>query len=286
MSTGRIDDRKTAAGSLSREWTATTFGDGNVMIEKPTERLCPYCANSIAEDVANCAYCKADLSSDFAPQWLSRNEPAAEPRAQRRRTGRFSIPAKFLWPGALLTAILSGFLAGGYASRNRLTPAAGAELKELRLKEQMILSQEAQLAELRQQLKERADQIAALNNKLEGAQKDLSSQERTGGARREVARPSDANRATAVRSTTARAPAAPVAAPSARPNRPSVYETTRETAVYEKPTASSRVLSQIGSGTRINVVTTVGDWLEVRSKHGNPPGYVRASDTRRFTGAT
>jgi hypothetical protein len=35
-----------------------------------------------------------------------------------------------------------------------------------------------------------------------------------------------------------------------------------------------------GKGTRINVVSAAGDWLEVRSKHGNPPGYVRSDEAR------
>jgi hypothetical protein len=25
-------------------------------------------------------------------------------------------------------------------------------------------------------------------------------------------------------------------------------------------------------------VRSVGDWLEIRSKHGNPPGFIRADD--------
>jgi hypothetical protein len=38
------------------------------------------------------------------------------------------------------------------------------------------------------------------------------------------------------------------------------------------------VLSRISGGTQITVVRSVGEWLEVRSKHGNPPGFVRADD--------
>jgi hypothetical protein len=40
------------------------------------------------------------------------------------------------------------------------------------------------------------------------------------------------------------------------------------------------VISKIESGTRINVVGSTGGWLEVRSRRGNPPGYVRADDAR------
>src|SRR5262249_37394994 len=65
-----------------------------------------------------------------------------------------------------------------------------------------------------------------------------------------------------------------------RTPEPGVYETTRETPVYENPSSTSRVISQISRGTRINVVSSSGNWLEVRSKHGNPPGYVRSDDAR------
>jgi hypothetical protein len=35
----------------------------------------------------------------------------------------------------------------------------------------------------------------------------------------------------------------------------------------------------------INVVSSAGGWLEVRSKRGNPPGYVRSDDARLIDGA-
>jgi hypothetical protein len=50
--------------------------------------------------------------------------------------------------------------------------------------------------------------------------------------------------------------------------------------VYEQPLGSSRVLTRISGGTQITVVRNVGEWLEVRSKHGNPTGYVRADDVK------
>jgi len=31
-------------------------------------------------------------------------------------------------------------------------------------------------------------------------------------------------------------------------------------------------------GTQITVVRSAGDWLEIRSKHGNPSGFIRADD--------
>jgi hypothetical protein len=93
----------------------------------------------------------------------------------------------------------------------------------------------------------------------------------------------------AIRRTAARAPATPP--PQAQPvaaqrtGEPGVYETTQATSVYENPSSAGRVISQIGRGTRINVVRSSGDWLEVRSNRGNPPGYVRTSDARLITRA-
>jgi uncharacterized protein YgiM (DUF1202 family) len=52
----------------------------------------------------------------------------------------------------------------------------------------------------------------------------------------------------------------------------------RATSVYQKPASSSRVMSQISKGTQITVIRSAGDWLEIRSKHGNPSGFIRADD--------
>ena len=52
----------------------------------------------------------------------------------------------------------------------------------------------------------------------------------------------------------------------------------RATTVYEEPTGSARVLTQIAKGTQVTVVRSLGEWLEVRSKHGNPPGFIRVDD--------
>jgi len=64
-----------------------------------------------------------------------------------------------------------------------------------------------------------------------------------------------------------------------------VYETTRPTTLYQDPSPSARVLTEIAKGTRINVVGNSGGWLEVHSRRGNPPGYVRADDAR-YVGRT
>lgn len=256
------------------------------MIGKSTTRmrLCPHCANSIAEDATNCSYCKTDLLSQPAPQWLNRDGPSSEPRLGSDDHKRYSIPPEFIWTAAMLVTALIAFFAGVYIQRNQLLLSTQAHLKQLQAKNQMIQSQEAQLAQARQQLNENSNQLTQMKTKLEESQKELSAmQRRLGVATREIDR-LNASRSVAVRRTASSAPntAASFPAPMAARRTPEqgVYETTRETAVYENPSSASRVISRISRGTRINVVGSSGDWLEVRSKHGNPPGYVRSDDAR------
>jgi hypothetical protein len=61
---------------------------------------------------------------------------------------------------------------------------------------------------------------------------------------------------------------------------PGTYETIRSTNVFAEPSSSSRVVSNIDSGIRVNVVASNAEWLEVRSRFGNPPGFIRRGDTR------
>ena len=262
------------------------------MIGKSTTRtrLCPYCANSIEEDATDCRYCKTDLSSQSVPQWLKRDEASSEPRIGSDNHKGSSIPPKFIWIAALLVVALIAFFAGGYIQRNQLLLSSQANLKQLQAKDQMIQSQETQLAQTRQQLNENSNQLAQMKTKLEESQKELSlTQQRLGVATRQVDH-LNASRSPAVRRTASRAPdtAAPLPQPVAarRAAEPGVYETTQATSVYEGPSAASRVISQIKRGTRINVVRSAGDWLEVRSKRGNPPGYVRSDDARPIARAS
>jgi hypothetical protein len=247
-------------------------------------RLCPSCANSIEEGAANCSYCKADLLFQFVPRWLKRDELQSEPGFVWNNKRRFSIPSKFIWMAAILVVAVIAFFAGGHVQRNQLLLVSQANLKELQVKDQMIKSQEAQLGQTQQQLNENSHRLTEVKTKLEESQKELSAtQQRLRVATREVVR-LKARRPPAVARTRAPAPWASaslsVPASAGRTAEPAVYETTRATPVYEGPSAASRVVSQINRGTRINVVSSTGDWLEVRSKRGNPPGYVRSDDAR------
>lgn len=244
-------------------------------------RLCPQCANSVDEDAAECPYCKADLFSRFVPQWLKRDESPGQRRIHADHRGRILIPSKFLWPAVLAVVAVVAFFIGGYVQRSRLTDLAQADRNQLQAKDQMIQSQEAQLAQFRQELKENADQLAETKVKLQETEKELTAaKQRLAAASREVERLSASRSAVASRAASRAPDAAPLPAPTRRMPAPGVYETTRATSVYEGPSLSSRVISQIDGGTRINVVGSTGEWLEVRSKHGNPPGYVRSDDAR------
>jgi len=53
------------------------------------------------------------------------------------------------------------------------------------------------------------------------------------------------------------------------------FETVRSTRVYGGPSENSPLIANIGPGMKLNVVNSSDGWLEVRSKHGRPPGFIR-----------
>ena len=53
------------------------------------------------------------------------------------------------------------------------------------------------------------------------------------------------------------------------------FEITRSTQVYSEPSDTSWLIANIKPGMKINVVDSRNGWLEIRSKHGRPPGFVR-----------
>jgi hypothetical protein len=53
------------------------------------------------------------------------------------------------------------------------------------------------------------------------------------------------------------------------------FKITRPTAVYSGPSENSALITRIEPGIKINVVGSRGGWLEIRSKLGRPPGFVR-----------
>jgi hypothetical protein len=60
------------------------------------------------------------------------------------------------------------------------------------------------------------------------------------------------------------------------------YKITRSTQVYSEPSDTSRLIANINTGIKINVVDSRNGWLEIRSKHGRPPGFVRQTAAVRI----
>src|SRR5512135_2570253 len=176
----------------------------------------------------------------------------------------------------LLVFALGVYLVGGNLERSDIRPQLAEQEQALKEKDEKIKDLETQLAQLRQDNQGTSQQIEQLKTKIEETQKELATaQSNLASANREIAR-SSASRAASVPRPTARTidppPAPPVTARASRPMEPRTYETIRTTAVHETPTSSSRVLAEIDRGTQITVVGTANGWLEIRSKHGKPPG--------------
>jgi hypothetical protein len=243
-------------------------------------RLCPHCANSIAEDAAQCPYCKADVEP--APEWLIRDERPNKMKSAPRESSR--MPKIVLFAGIILCVIAAGLLATGILGRNEsgdTRQLLDEKIKALQVTEERVKAVEAELAKARDEAAANVKEAVALKAQLEESQKELAVKEqRLGVVNREVERLS--GRRTQVEPRIDPRPAERVPPqPRAvrRPAEPGVYETVRATAVHEQPVESSRVITRIGRGTRIHVVRSSGDWLEVVSKRGNPPGFIPWDDT-------
>jgi uncharacterized protein YgiM (DUF1202 family) len=79
-----------------------------------------------------------------------------------------------------------------------------------------------------------------------------------------------------LRPQAARAPTVLSQTARQQPQRVSgTFTTTRRTQVYSEPTEASSLITNIEAGTKIHVVDSRDGWLEIRSKHGRPPGFIR-----------
>ena len=264
--------------------------DGRSLVTKGGIRtkLCSHCANSIAEDALKCPYCKADLTATADPQWPTREADTLEARLGSKKH-KTSIASKAILIAGLLVFGIGVFLIGGQRQRSESQSLLEEKLGQLKDKDQKIQTLEAELAQTRKELAQSSTQLVQLKSKLEESQKNLAStQQKLSRTARESERLA-ASKAASVTKTAPR-PAEPSPSASRSGGARSaaelgVYQTIRPTSVYEEPSASSRVLSQINKGTRVNVVRSLGDWLEVRSKGNNPTGFVRRDDMTFLTKA-
>jgi hypothetical protein len=58
------------------------------------------------------------------------------------------------------------------------------------------------------------------------------------------------------------------------------YEITQSSRVYAAPSELSQQMGDIEPGVRVNVVNAKNGWLEIHSKHGRPPGFIRKDSAR------
>jgi myosin heavy subunit len=54
-----------------------------------------------------------------------------------------------------------------------------------------------------------------------------------------------------------------------------MYEITRPTEIYSGPAENSQLIAHAEPGMKINVVTSRDGWLEIHSKYGRPPGFIK-----------
>jgi len=258
--------------------------DGRSLTQKTVTdtRLCPHCANSIPADAAKCTYCKAEVEA--APQWPTREDGGLEPGSKTHSQKVPKSAKAALLVGIVLSVIglvLMGRAILGQESSSETRQFAEEKVKELQDKEQKIQALEGQLAQVRQEFTDSSSQIAALKGKLEENEKELSAtRQRLEIASREINRLTTRSAASTSPPPSRPADRAPSPAPlpGRRPAEPGIYEAIRATEVHEDPAASSRIVSQIRKGTKVAVVRSVGEWLEVRSKHGKPPGFISRDD--------
>lgn len=63
------------------------------------------------------------------------------------------------------------------------------------------------------------------------------------------------------------------------------YEITQPSRVYAAPNELSQLIGEIEPGVKVNVVNTRDGWLEIHSKHGRPPGFIRREVATRIAGS-
>jgi hypothetical protein len=247
-----------------------------------SSRLCPNCANSIAEDAAHCPYCKAEVDTAPSPEWLIRDERSRETQPPRRE--KTTMPKIMLIAGIVLCIIAAALLGTGVLGKDESADTRrllAEKVQELQVKEEHVKAVEAELAKVREEAAESVKEAEALKARLQESRKEQAAAgQRLSGGNREPERRSARQAQVEPRSEPRPVERTPAPSrPARRPAEPGVYETTRATEVHEQPVESSRVISRIGKGTRINVVRSDGDWLEVMSRRGNPPGFILRDDT-------
>jgi hypothetical protein len=136
---------------------------------------------------------------------------------------------------------------------------------------------DSEIGQLRKEVQESSNRVKQLETRLEETNRALgAAQEKLKTVQRPVAAPPPP--APAKEQPIARSPE-PAPPPYSRPPaEPGQYEVIRTTTVFDRPSPSGRDVASITRGTRVTVVGSEGDWLEVRSKQGRPPGFIKRDD--------
>ncbi|MFQ5682254.1 MAG: hypothetical protein ACE5HC_03180 [Candidatus Binatia bacterium] len=169
-------------------------------------------------------------------------------------------------------------MVGTQEDSERLTASLEEKTGELEKKERQIEERNAQISELRKELEENSKQVGQLKARVKKDAESLSSaRERLKGAKETIKQLTATQMQARRRATQRRTePASPGF--RRRSADPGTYEVIRDTTVFERPSGASRKVMTIQKRTRVTVVKSVGEWLEVRSKHGNPPGFIHRDD--------
>lgn len=192
------------------------------------------------------------------------------------------IPKHYGYVVALLVLAIGAVLAWNYllgpkSGPGGVTGPRQEGNKELEEKERQIRALDDQIAQLRKELEASSNKVAELQARLEQMSKTLSSkQQKMAAAVRPAERSTPPSQPLEEKVARPVEPSAPI---WRKPAEPGSYEVIRPTGVFAEPSDASRKVSTVKRGTRVTVVGSVGDWLEVRSKHGNPPGFIRRDDT-------
>jgi uncharacterized protein YgiM (DUF1202 family) len=240
----------------------------------------------VPADATECRHCKAALTAQSVDtSSIGQDDGGSQPSVgESRQAPRRS---QWAWVAGVLFAALTGYFAGSYLQRRDLLQSMQDLVSELQDREKQITVLKTELAQIRQDAGSNAKSVAELTGKFEQPENLTTEGKKTSGrgekiatpkgptVERAVARPADLPTASQKSSRSTDQIPAPS---STRTGEPGSYETVRYTTVHEQPANSSRVVSQIEKGTRITVVRSAGDWLEVRSRHGNPPGFIRRDD--------
>ena len=161
------------------------------------------------------------------------------------------VPAR---KAGLIFAGAVGFFLAVMLAWKALTPT-DKDSFALRDQEEKIRDMEDRIGKLQKELDDSSKRLASLQAGSDEPVRPRRSQ-RNNNVRRDEPRPINQNAA----------------------SEPRLYETVRSTSVFEEPSSSSRKLGTIPNGIRVRVVGSSGDWLEVHSKQGRPPGFIRKDD--------